>query len=216
MSFLREFLDFFLHLDDKLGAVIGEYQGWTYVILFLIIFLETGVVVTPFLPGDSLLFAAGTFCAVENAQLNVFLLFGLLAIAAISGDTLNYSIGKLLGKKVFERESRLIRKKHLLRTQEFYEKYGGKTIIISRFIPIIRTFAPFVAGIGTMNYGRFISFNVIGGIAWTAIFLFAGYALANVAWVRDNFSFITLSIIFISVLPLVVELGVQWRRSRKG
>jgi len=212
MEFIGKLIDVFLHLDQHLNEVIGQYGTWTYLILFLIIFCETGLVITPILPGDSLLFAAGTFAALGS--LNVFWVFVLLTIAAIAGDTLNYWIGHWIGPKIFHRENvRFLNKKHLERTHGFYEKYGGKTIIIARFIPIVRTFAPFVAGIGRMSYWKFIAYNVIGGIAWVGICVFAGYFFGNLEIVKNNFSLVIIAILVISVLPMLVEY-VRHRASR--
>lgn len=212
MEFIKDILDFFLHLDNKLEDIIKNYGLWTYLILFLIIFCETGLVVTPFLPGDSLLFAAGTFAA--GRGLNVWLLFILLSVAAIIGDTVNYWIGHYIGPKVFYKENvRFLNKKHLERTHEFYERYGGKTIIIARFIPIIRTFAPFVAGIGSMTYWRFITYNIVGGILWVGICVFAGFFFGNIPIVKNNFSIVIIAIIFISVLPVIIEF-IRHRMSR--
>jgi membrane-associated protein len=205
MEAIQFFIDILLHLDKHLDWVIRTYGIWTYAILFLIIFCETGLVVTPFLPGDSLLFAVGTFVAIGS--LDMALITGLLSLAAIVGDTVNYWIGYAMGPKVFTREnSRFLNKEHLERTHRFYQKYGGKTIILARFIPIIRTFAPFVAGIGVMTYRRFIAFNVIGGIAWIFSFVLTGYYFGNIPFVRNNFIFVTLAIIIISVLPVIIEL----------
>ena len=214
MELISKLIDLFLHLDKHLNEIIGQYGGWTYLILFLIVFCETGLVVTPFLPGDSLLFAAGAFAALGS--LNVFWLFVLLSIAAIAGDTINYWIGYWVGPKVFYRENvRFLNKKHLERTHEFYERYGGKTIIIARFVPIIRTFAPFVAGIGSMTYGRFIAYNVIGGVAWVAICVFAGYYFGNLEIVKGNFSLVIIAIVLISVAPMGVEyIRHRLRRER--
>jgi len=217
MELVKTFIDLFMHLDKHLDGIIQTYGIWTYLLLFLVIFCETGLVVTPFLPGDSLLFAAGTFAAGENPSLRVGLLFVLLSVAAIGGDTVNYWIGHYVGPKVFHKEDvRFLNKKYLDRTHEFYEKHGGKTIIIARFIPIIRTFAPFVAGIGRMTYGRFISYNVLGGLAWIAIFLFGGYYFGNLDIVKNNFTLVILAIIFISVLPGVIEfLNQRYRSARE-
>ena len=176
MNFL---FDLILHLDEHLAELTQAYGTWTYAMLFLIIFLETGVVIAPFLPGDSLLFAAGALAAVQSANLNVVLLFILLTIAAIIGDTVNYWIGQTIGPRAFQGNIRFLKKEYLDRTHQFYEKYGGKTIVLARFIPIIRTFAPFVAGVGSMSYGKFITYNILGGILWTAIFIFAGYFFGN-------------------------------------
>ncbi|HEX8091177.1 MAG TPA: DedA family protein [Blastocatellia bacterium] len=206
MEFVKSLVDLFLHLDKHLNEIIQGYGVWTYLILFLIVFCETGLVVTPFLPGDSLLFAAGTFAALGS--LNVTVLFTALCVAAIVGDTVNYWIGHYFGPKVFHRENvRFLNKKHLERTHEFYEKYGGKTIIIARFIPIIRTFAPFVAGIGSMTYWRFITYNIVGGVLWVALCVFGGYFFGNLEIVKRNFSLVVLAIILISVLPIVVEFA---------
>lgn len=212
MELVTTFIDFFMHLDKHLDVIIQNYGVWTYLLLFLIIFCETGLVVTPLLPGDSLLFAAGTFAAIGS--LKVGWLYVLLSIAAVGGDTVNYWIGHYVGPKVFYKEDvRFLNKKYLDRTHEFYEKHGGKTIIIARFIPIIRTFAPFVAGIGKMTYGRFISYNVFGGLAWIAVFTFGGYFFGNIPTVRNNFTLVILAIIFISVLPGVIEFLNQRYRS---
>jgi len=203
MELITYLIDLFLHLDEHLNTVIQTYGTWTYLLLFLIIFMETGLVVTPFLPGDSLIFAAGTFAGMGS--LNVGLLFFLLAIAAVIGDTANYWIGHFIGPRAFSGEIRFLKKEYMDRTHDFYERHGGKTIILARFIPIIRTFAPFVAGIGAMSYGRFITYNVVGGVLWVALFTFGGYFFGNLKFVQENFSLVVLAIIFISVLPAVVE-----------
>ena len=215
MELVQYFVELFLHLDKHLNVIIQNYGVWTYLLLFVVIFCETGLVVTPFLPGDSLLFAAGTFAALGS--LKVEWLFVLLSVAAIGGDTANYWIGHYVGPKVFHKEDvRFLNKEYLDRTHRFYEKHGGKTIIIARFIPIIRTFAPFVAGIGKMTYGRFISYNVFGGLAWIAIFLFGGYYFGNLPFVKRNFTLVILAIIFISVLPGVIEfLSHRYRSSQE-
>jgi len=214
LDLIPRFIDLFIHLDEHLNLVISTYGTWTYLLLFLIIFLETGVVITPFLPGDSLLFAAGTFAGLGS--LNVVLLFFLLTAAAIIGDTVNYWIGHFIGPRAFSGEIRFLKKEYLHRTHEFYEKHGGKTIILARFIPIIRTFAPFVAGVGAMSYGRFITYNVVGGLIWVTLFTFGGYFFGNLKFVQDNFTFVVLGIIFISVLPGILEvLKSRLRASRK-
>ena len=211
MELLKGFTEILLHLDTHLDLVIRNYGFWTYGIFFLIIFLETGLVVTPFLPGDSLLFAGGTFAALGSLDAKWLIIF--LSIAAIAGDTLNYWIGYTVGPKVFSKEkSRFLNKEYLHRTHQFYEKYGGKTIILARFIPIIRTFAPFVAGIGSMTYGRFITYNIVGGIAWVVIFVFGGYFFGNIPFIRHNFSLVIAAIIFLSILPGIIE----FLRHRKG
>ena len=210
MEFISYLIDLFLHLDKHLSQIIQNYGVWTYLLLFLVIFMETGFVVTPFLPGDSLLFAAGTFASPAlGSSLNIFLLWALLCTAAILGDTINYWIGHFIGPKAFSGEVRFLKVEYLDRTHEFYEKHGGKTIIIARFIPIIRTFAPFVAGIGAMNYGRFITYNVMGGVAWVTIFTFGGYYFGNLPFVKENFSLVVIAIIFISVVPMIFEFIKQ-------
>lgn len=215
MEFLREAIDVFLHVDDHLKQLCIDYGGWTYAILFVIIFCETGLVVTPFLPGDSLLFAAGAISA--KGALNHWTLFFLLTIAAILGDTLNYAIGKYLGPRVLKNEnSRIFKKKHLDKTHAFFEKYGGKTIIIARFVPIVRTFAPFVAGVGAMTYRRFFFFNVVGGIAWVAICVYAGWFFGNIPVVEENFELVILVIIFISILPMLIEYMRHRARERRN
>ena len=204
MDILGNLLDLFLHLDKNLALVISEIGIFTYIFLFLIIFMETGLVITPFLPGDSLLFAACTLAVSGN--LNILLLFMLLALGAILGDTVNYWIGTIIGPKIFEKKRiPFLKKEYLTRTEKFYEKHGGKTIILARFIPIIRTFAPFVAGIGKMSYSKFLSFNIIGGIVWVALFLFTGFFFGNLPIIRENFHYAILGIIFVSILPAAIE-----------
>lgn len=203
MAFFETALDLFLHLDEHLSTIIQTYGTWTYGLLFLVIFLETGVVVTPFLPGDSLLFAAGTFAALGS--LNVLLLYALLFAAAVLGDTVNYWIGNKIGPRAFEQDIRFLKKEYLEKTQRFYDKHGGKTIVLARFVPIVRTFAPFVAGVGTMSYGRFITYNLLGAFLWTTLFVFGGFFFGNIPVVRRNFEFVILGIIFISVMPMLIE-----------
>lgn len=210
MEVLQQIIDLFLHLDKHLDVIIQNYGAWTYLILLLIIFCETGLVVTPFLPGDSLLFAAGTFAA--RGSLDVQLLALLLCLAAVAGDTANYWIGAAVGPRAFSGKYRLLNQRHLQRTHEFYERHGGKTIVLARFIPIIRTFAPFVAGIGAMNYARFITYNVVGGIVWVCLFLYGGYFFGGLPIVRDNFSLVIVAIVLISVLPIAWELARSWLR----
>lgn len=204
MDAVSWFIDFFLHLDKHLAEIIAQYGTLTYSILFLIIFAETGLVVTPILPGDSLLFAAGALAGTTGI-LSPHLLVLLLSIAGIAGDTVNYHIGKYLGPKVFNEQTRWLKREYLQRTHEFYERHGGKTIIIARFIPIIRTFAPFVAGIGAMTYTRFIVYNFIGAVLWVSIFVYAGFAFGNHPIVRKNFTLVIIGIIFVSILPGVIE-----------
>ena len=213
MEFILKLIDIFIHLDEYLGEVIRNYGTWTYLLLFGVIFLETGVVVTPFLPGDSLIFAAGTFAGMGD--LNVWVLWVLLCVAAVAGDTANYWIGHAVGPKAFTGQVRFLKKEYLERTHAFYEKHGGKTIILARFIPIIRTFAPFVAGVGSMTYGHFIAYNVVGGIAWVTLFLFGGYFFGGLKFVQDNFSFVVIAIILISVLPGVYEFFKERLRHSK-
>lgn len=212
MELLHWFTDFILHLDVHLGQIIQEYGVWTYLILFLIIFCETGLVVAPFLPGDSLLFAAGAFAAI--GAFHVEQLWLVLCAAAIMGDSTNYWIGRFIGPKVFQKESsKLLNKKHLDRTHAFYEKHGGKTVIIARFMPIIRTFAPFVAGIGAMRYLRFLTFSVFGTFLWISTFVFAGYFFGNIPFVKNNFTLVVFAIIGTSVIPLFLQWWKHKRRS---
>jgi membrane-associated protein len=213
MEFIKSVIDFVLHLDTHLSGLIQSYGLWTYLILFVVIFCETGLVVTPFLPGDSLIFAAGTFAA--RGDLKVVVLFLILAAAAVLGDTVNYWVGKIIGPKVFQKEnSRIFKKRYLDQTHEFYEKYGAETIIIARFVPIVRTFAPFVAGIGRMTYPRFLSYNVIGGVAWVALFTFGGYFFGNIPFVKKNFSLVIIAIILISLVPVLYEFLKHRKKSR--
>ena len=200
---MTDLIHFFLNVDEYLKDIIANYGTWTYLILFFVIFMETGFVVTPFLPGDSLLFAAGAFAA--SGELHVTWLLALLTVAAILGDTVNYWIGHIIGPRAFSGNVRFLKKEYLDRTHAFYEKHGGKTIILARFIPIIRTFAPFVAGIGAMTYSHFIAYNVIGGIAWVCIFTLLGYWFGALRFVQENFELVVVAIIFISVLPMIIE-----------
>jgi membrane-associated protein len=216
MDFIKTIFEFALHFDRYLEVFVQQYGFLTYAILFVIIFCETGLVVTPFLPGDSLLFAAGALSASLNTGgiLNPILLIVIMSIAAIAGDTANYLIGAYIGPKVFERDSRFLKKEYFDRTNAFYEKYGGKTIILARFVPIVRTFAPFVAGVGKMDYRRFITFNVIGGILWVVIFVTLGALFGNIPFVKNNFEIVTLGIVFISVLPMIFEFVRSRRRPK--
>ncbi|MFZ4401997.1 MAG: DedA family protein [Bacteroidales bacterium] len=202
-------LDFILHIDKYLNEWVTAYQTWTYLILFIIIFCETGLVVTPFLPGDSLLFAAGTIAAMDGNPLNVTVLIVVILVAAFAGDNTNFFIGRFLGKKVYEKNYKLIKREYIDKTHAFYEKHGGKTLVIARFMPIIRTFAPFVAGVGEMKYFRFISFSVIGNFLWVFSFILAGYFFGNIDFVKKNFTLVILTIIFISLLPPVVAIIKQ-------
>jgi membrane-associated protein len=211
---INYFIDLFLHIDEHLAEIINQYGVWTYAILFLIIFLETGVVITPFLPGDSLLFAAGALAATTDA-LNVYVLFVLLSTAAILGDSVNYAIGHYIGPRAFSGNIHFLKKEHLERTHQFYEKHGGKTIILARFIPIIRTFAPFVAGIGAMTYSHFIFYNVVGALLWCGIFIFGGYLFGNLPIVQENFGLVVIGIIIVSVLPVVFEFIQNYRRKQQ-
>jgi len=211
MELIAQFWDLFVHLDKHLGDVIGAYGAWTYLLLFIIVFCETGLVVTPILPGDSLLFAAGALAA--TGALNAVYLFGLLAVAAVAGDTVNYAIGKSIGPRVFRENIRFIKREYLFRTQEFYQRHGGKTIFLARFVPIIRTFAPFVAGVGTMTYRRFVAYNVFGGVVWTGLFIFAGFYFGSLPAVKENFTLVILAIVFISIMPILIEY-LRHRRQR--
>ncbi len=212
MEYIREFIQIFMHLDAHLNVIINDFGVWTYLILFLIIFCETGLVVTPLLPGDSLLFAAGNFAAMGSLRAEY--LFISLAIAAVLGDTVNYGVGRFMGPKVFHKKnSRIFKKEYLDKTHGFYERYGGKTIILARFVPIVRTFAPFVAGIGAMSYGRFVAYNIVGGVTWIGLFVFGGYFFGNLPIVKNNFTAVILAIIVISVLPGIIEIIRHRRRA---
>lgn len=213
MEHIQYFIDLFMHLDTHLSAIANEYGLLTYLLLFTIVFCETGLVVTPFLPGDSLLFTTGALAATGSLNLSTLLL--VLCLAAVAGDTVNYQIGHLLRNKIASHENiRFIKQEHLDRTHTFFEKYGVKTIIIARFVPIIRTFVPFVAGVGVMPYSKFISYNVIGGVAWVFLFLFGGYFFGNLPVVKDNFTLVILGIIFVSFLPGVITY-IQSKREPK-
>jgi len=206
LDFIYSIIDFILHIDDHLVEIVNNYQTWTYLILFLIIFAETGLVVTPFLPGDSLLFAAGAIIAKPETDLNVFVMWILLMVAGILGDLVNYHIGKYIGPKAFSGKYKFLKKEYLEKTEKFYEKYGGKTIIYARFVPIIRTFAPFVAGVGSMSYAKFASYNVIGAILWVTSFLFIGYFFGGLPIIKDNFTIVIFAIILLSMLPPIIEV----------
>lgn len=204
MEYFQQLIDFILHIDAHLTELMATYGSWTYVILFLIVFAETGLVVTPLLPGDSLLFAGGALCTLGG--LNVHILVGLLLVAAVLGDAVNYHIGAYIGPKVFQKENSWVFKKEYLRkTERFYQKYGGKTIIIARFVPIVRTFAPFLAGVGTMSYKKFFSYNIIGAILWVTLLTYTGYIFAEHPFVKKNFSLVILGIIVVSIIPAVIE-----------
>lgn len=207
MDTIKFLINLFLHLDEYLAQIILDYGMWTYGLLFLVIFIETGFVITPFLPGDSLLFAAGTFAALGS--LNIWLLLGLLMLAAVLGDTVNYWIGHYLGDRAYN--IKWIKREYLDKTHAFFEKHGGKTIFLARFVPIVRTFAPFVAGIGRMSYGFFFRWNVIGGITWVALFTLAGFFFGNIPFVKQNFEFVIIAIILISVVPI----GIEWWKARR-
>jgi len=215
LHLLNELIYFILHIDQFLVGWIHDYQNWTYLILFVIIFCETGLVVTPFLPGDSLIFAAGTIAAMETHPLNIAVIILLLIAAAFSGDNTNYFIGRFLGLTVYEKDYRLIKKEYLNKTHAFYEKHGGKALIIARFMPIIRTFAPFVAGVGTMKYMRFFSFSIIGNILWVNLFAFGGFFFGNISYVRNNFTLVILGIIIISLIPVIYAVIRNFSERRK-
>lgn len=201
---INTFIDFFMHIDQHLNFFIQNFGLWTYLILFLVIFAETGLVVTPFLPGDSLLFGVGAIAAANS--LDIVWIIVLLSIAAILGDGVNYAIGKFLGNQLFEKvHSRFLKKEYLEKTHRFYEKYGSKTIVLARFVPIVRTFAPFVAGVGTMGYLKFATYNIVGGVLWVCIFVLGGYFFGNIPFVKNNFTLVILGIIFVSILPGVIE-----------
>jgi membrane-associated protein len=208
MEYIKFFVDLFLNLDEHMANLITQYGVWTYAILFLVIFMETAFVVTPLLPGDSLLFAAGMFAAIGS--LDIYILLGLLIFAAILGDTVNYSIGRYLGERAYN--IKWIKQEYFEKTHAFYEKHGGKTIVLARFVPIVRTFAPFVAGIGKMSYKRFLAYNIIGGIAWVLICTLAGFFFGNIPVVRENFEIVIIGIILLSIMPI----GIEWWKARRA
>jgi membrane-associated protein len=212
MVTLKYLIDLFLHVDKNLAVVIQNFGMWSYGILFLVLFMETGFVVTPFLPGDSLLFAAGALAASLGA-FNIWLLWILMVLAAFLGDTANYWIGHYIGPKAFQSKSKLLKKEYLDKAQAFYDKHGGKAIVLARFVPIVRTFAPFVAGVGKMNYGKFIAYNMVGGLAWVTLFTMGGYFLGNIPVIKANFHYLVLLIVAVSVVPIVVEV-VKARREK--
>ncbi len=215
MEIINSIISYILHIEAHLAELIAQYGVWVYAFLFLIIFAETGFVVTPFLPGDSLLFATGALTA-STGQMNILLLWVLLVSAAVIGDAVNYFIGRRVGKGIFKPGNRVLRMEYLHKTEQFYEKHGNKTIILARFVPIVRTFAPFVAGVGNMNYTRFGTYNIIGGIAWVTIFLFAGYLFGNIPFIKDNFELVTIGIILVSVLPMLYEFMKSRRESKQA
>lgn len=211
MELIGGFVDFILHLDTHLDQILKDFGPWCYLLFFAIIFAETGLVVTPILPGDSLLFALGTFAA--RGSLNIALVFVILAAAAVLGDSANYTIGKYFGTWILKKEGAwFLKKEHIDRTHRFYEKYGPKTIVLARFVPIIRTFAPFVAGVGNMSYVRFLTYNVVGGVLWIAAFIFGGYFFGNIEVVKENFTIVIFAIIIISIMPAVIEVLKETRR----
>jgi len=211
MQMLRELFDFFLHIDDALKQLTATYGSWTYVILGLVVFCETGLVITPFLPGDSLLFAAGAIAADPTAGLSPLVLYIIFTIAAILGDSVNYAIGARFGVKIFDWNLPFVKREYLERANEFYAKHGAKMIVMARFVPIVRTFAPFAAGIAKMDYKTFITYNIVGGLIWTTLFVWAGYFFGNLPFVQDNFELVALAIVVLSVLPVIYE----WMQSRR-
>ena len=215
LDLIKHLVDFVLHIDKHLLQIVTDYRTWTYLILFGIIFCETGLVVTPFLPGDSLLFAAGTIAAMQGQPLDIIFVIPLLICAAFIGDNTNYFIGRFLGLQVYEKDYKLIKKKYLTKTHTFYEKHGGKTLIIARFMPFIRTFAPFVAGVGTMRYIRFFSFSLAGNILWVSLFSLGGYFFGNLPFVKKNFTIAIFAIIFLSLLPMIIALIRKLTEKRK-
>ena len=213
MDFIRNVIEYFIHLDTHLAELTRDYGGWTYGILALTVFCETGLVVTPILPGDSLLFAAGALAALPGSGLNALYLWPLLFVAVLAGDNVNYFVGKRLGRRIFKDDARILKTKYLRQTEAFYAKHGGKTVVLARFIPIVRTYAPFVAGTGAMSYPRFLAFSVGGALLWITSFLWLGYFFGNIPVVKDNFGLVVIAIILLSVLPAVIEI-VKARRFR--
>lgn len=213
MNLIQAFIEYIMHLDSNLLIIINYFGPWAYGIVFTIIFLETALVLTPFLPGDSLLFAAGALAGI--GAWDIWILFFLLAVAAVIGDSVNYSIGKFIGPRVFKYKGKLLNKEHLVRTHKFFEKYGGKTIILARFIPVIRTFAPFLAGVGKMDYFKFLSYNVIGGILWVGLFLWTGYFFGNIPFVKEHFTYVIIGIIIVSLIPAAIEF-YRHRKEQQG
>jgi len=214
MEFVSQLVDFILHIDQHLLQIVNTYAGWTYFLLFLIIFAETGFVVTPFLPGDSVLFALGAIIARPESSLSLLLFLFILICAAISGDFVNYEIGKYFGIRVFKPDSKIFKPSYLQKTQDFYAKYGTRTIVYARFVPIVRTFAPFVAGIGRMPYRIFGKYNIVGGILWVSLFILAGYFFGQIPFFKQNFSLVVLAIIFISLIPMLIQF-LAVKRSKK-
>jgi len=214
MEVIKYLIDFVLHIDVHLVEIVNNYQLWTYLILFVIIFAETGLVVTPFLPGDSLLFAAGAIVAKPDATLTISVLWVLLMVAAVVGNLVNYRVGRFVGPMAFSGRYKLIKIEYLIKARQFYNNYGGKTIIYARFIPIIRTFAPFVAGIGMMSYGRFTFYNIVGSVAWVTSFLFLGYYFGGLPVIKQNFTYVIFTIIFVSLLPALIGVIQQNLKSK--
>jgi membrane-associated protein len=216
LELIHSLIDFILHIDKHLVQITSEYQSWTYLILFIIIFAETGFVVTPFLPGDSLLFAAGALIAGGKSGLDIYLLTIILIIAAISGNTVNYMLGKFLGARVFKEENKILKLSYYLQTKAFFDKHGGKAVIFSRFVPIIRTVAPFVAGVGHMPFTRYSIYNIVGGVSWILIFLFCGFWFGKVPFIEKNFSLVAIIIILVSILPPVFAIVKNKYAKKKG
>ena len=211
MDLLKKIIDLFLHVDKNLVSIIAQYGAFTYLILFLVIFMETGLVITPFLPGDSLIFASGALAAMGSFQ--IVILYVLLLIAAVVGDSVNYWIGDYLGKEVFEKNSKFFKKEYLDEAEAFYAKHGGKAIVFARFVPIVRTFAPFVAGVSKMSYKHFLVYNFLGGLAWVSLFLFGGYLFGNISFVKENFHYVVVVIVLMSLVPILWE-GAKRKRKK--